>query len=302
MTSDSARAAVPIDDSGIIFLPTAKVLEARIDGTIVVDCFGSERPFNLGYLASGILAVGIETPDAYAVALDVQRHLIEHHITRIDSADLVVLAANRITDSLSRSQADLYLRWNRARRFGRPLVLALSGTYGIGKSTLATQLAIRLGVNQVVSTDTIREVLRTTVSRGLMPELHHSIRDAGEARTTTYTRQAEAVTRSCAAIARRCILDRKSVLFEGTHLLPGELAKALRSDSQRPIVIERMLFSNKAGNRAASMGRVGADAARELQQTMRQAAASSGVRELELQGVEALALQVVNEYVEGSLN
>lgn len=307
MTADTARAAVAIDDSGILFLPSAKGLESEAAGYIVVDCYGNERPFNLSLLASGILAAGIEMPDAYTVALDVHRHLIEHHLTRIDSADLVVLAADRMAETLPRAKAELYLRWNRARRFGRPLVVALSGTYGIGKSTVATQLAIRLGINQVVATDTVREVLRTTVSEGLLPEMHHSILDARERQEETYTRQAEAVTRACAAIARRCIRDRKSVLFEGAHLLPGELSTALRGGSDNPIVIERMLYSSdvavvRLGGGSERSAARRDNATRALQKTMRDLAADAGVREVELQSVESLALNVVNEYVDGSLD
>lgn len=298
-------------------LPTTKDLGVvpESDGYVVVDCFGAERPFNKALLATGILATGVETPDAYGIALDVHHHLNEHHITRIDSADLVVLTANRISDKLSRSLAERYLRWNRARRFGRPLVVLLAGTCGIGKSTLATQLAIRLGINQVVSTDTIREVLRTTTPVEDAPELHQSILDAGPSQAVTYARQAQVVTSACVAVARRCLRDNKSVLFEGSHLFPGDLAKALRGHDKNPIVIERMLYLNdtdmasrrgESANDEAPVNRPGrpdrAAAALTLQRTMRDMAAQAGVRDFAIEGGEDLTRHVVDEYVDGSLD
>lgn len=305
MSSRAAHANVSIEDSGIILLPTAKGLDAEAEGYVVVDCYGNERPFNRAFLTTGILATGIEPPDAFAIALDVHRYLLEHHLTRIDSADLVVLTGDRIADTHSRAKADLYLRWHRARRFGQPLVVALSGTTGIGKSTLATQLVMRLGINQVVSTDSVREVLRAAVENDDSSPLHESLLDAGPNQAALYARQAELVTSACAAIAKRCVRDNKSVLFEGTHLFPGELGKALRAHADNPIVVERMLFIDEADIRSRSddAEKVRRNAAaRTLQRTMREVARLAGVREFGIRDGDGLTLRVVNEYVDRSLD
>src|SRR6185503_6884115 len=57
--------------------------------------------------------------------------------------------------------------------------LLIGGTTGVGKSTLATQLATRLGIVRVVATDAIREVMRALFSHELMPTLHASSFEAG---------------------------------------------------------------------------------------------------------------------------
>ena len=56
-----------------------------------------------------------------------------------------------------------------------PLVILIGGATGVGKSTIATQLAHRLGIVRVVATDAaIREVMRAMLSAELMPALHVS--------------------------------------------------------------------------------------------------------------------------------
>src|SRR4029453_18034384 len=72
-----------------------------------------------------------------------------------------------------------YLGWRRLDRLDRPLVVLLGGTTGVGKSTIATMLAARLGINRVIATDVIRQVLRAFFTAEAMPSVHHSAFDAG---------------------------------------------------------------------------------------------------------------------------
>ena len=64
-------------------------------------------------------------------------------------------------------------------RLDVPLVILIGGATGVGKSTIATQLAARLGIVRVVATDAIREVMRSMLSPELMPTLHTSSFHAG---------------------------------------------------------------------------------------------------------------------------
>ena len=303
------------EDSGIYAIPREGDLGATADasGVVVVDCYGTERPFNAAVLATGILATGMDTPVAYQIAHDVWQHLNSHHITRIESAELVLLTAERIASALSQSSAELYVQWNRARRLGRPLVVVLSGAHGIGKSTLATRVALRLGVHEVVTTGTVREVLRTIIPSEIISELHDSLLDADVTQANTYMRQAEVVTAACASVAKRAIREGKSVLFEGTHLIPGDLSKSLRGMDENPIVVERLLYldDDKIDSRPLSLksdddedvveARQTSErrslAARRLQKTLLNAAEQSGVRRFEIQNREDLTPNILDEYV-----
>ena len=47
----------------------------------------------------------------------------------------------------------------------RNVMILLAGTSGTGKSTLASLLGSRLGISTVISTDTIRHVMRNFISK-----------------------------------------------------------------------------------------------------------------------------------------
>ena len=64
--------------------------------------------------------------------------------------------------------------WRRAKRSGRPVVIVLCGAPFTGKSTLATPIAVRLDITLVVTSDAMRDVLRTVVPEAVLPELHRS--------------------------------------------------------------------------------------------------------------------------------
>lgn len=64
----------------------------------------------------------------------------------------------------------------------RPIIILLCGTSGTGKSTLASILAARLGITNIISTDTIRGMMRSCASdeeRKALPSLWCSTYTAG---------------------------------------------------------------------------------------------------------------------------
>ena len=61
----------------------------------------------------------------------------------------------------------------------RAVTILLCGTSGCGKSTLASLLGSRLGITTVVSTDTLRHVMRSFVDTETNPLLWDSTYSAG---------------------------------------------------------------------------------------------------------------------------
>ena len=110
----------------------------------------------------------------------------------------------------------------------------LGGATGTGKSSLATELAYRLGISRITSTDVVRQVMRAFFAPGLMPALHYSSFEAGEGLRMPmpdpddddralygFIQQAEQVAVGAAAVVERAVQEGLSTVLEGVHLVPG---------------------------------------------------------------------------------
>ena len=108
----------------------------------------------------------------------------------------------------------------------------LSGVTGIGKSTLATLLAHRLGITRVIATDIIRQVLRASFAHDFMPSVHYSSFDVANklspgrtdgddsATVAGFLRQVHDIAPGIDALVERSIEERVPIIVEGVHLLP----------------------------------------------------------------------------------
>lgn len=113
-----------------------------------------------------------------------------------------------------------------------PVVLLIGGATGTGKSTLAMELAFRLGIRRVVSTDMIRETMRTVLSADVVPGLHdHSFRgmlqggqvlsDPRERVLAGFRQQVSQVAAGVRSVIRRALREHSHLVVEGTHIVPG---------------------------------------------------------------------------------
>jgi 2-phosphoglycerate kinase len=147
------------------------------------------------------------------------------------------------------------------KRAGRPLVICLAGAPGVGKSTIATRLAIRLGINRVITTDAIREVLRTVIPPAVSPELHVSTYegiDEPAARTAPldcYRRQSRAVSAATVAVASRLAKEGRSMILEGVHIRPGRVRRELEAQGLDAIVVEVLLLLEDADDHRSRLVR-----------------------------------------------
>ena len=118
-----------------------------------------------------------------------------------------------------------------------PLVILLGGATGVGKSTIATMLAARLGITRVIPTDAIREVMRSMFTADLMPALHTSSFDAARlVRTPSpsgadpvilgFREQASAVAVGVQALISRAVEEGTDLIVEGAHVVPAFVDQA----------------------------------------------------------------------------
>jgi len=263
-------------------------------------------------MASAILATGLPTDDAYRIASDIQRQLDNAGIAEIAADDIASLAAESIERFAGPSFAQRFRSWRAVKRMGRPVVVVLSGAPGVGKSTVATRLAVRLGMSGVVTTDTIREVLRTVIPPTVLPELHASTYELDiPPAFVGFERQATVVASATAAVAARLATERRSVLLEGVHLLPGFVTRELCDHPARPIVVERLLVLDDEGVHRAQLkqrarsepGRGGARsldhivAIRHIQDHLLGHAARQGIPSFNLAHPAELTQQIVDAVV-----
>jgi 2-phosphoglycerate kinase len=127
------------------------------------------------------------------------------------------------TASLSRLEA--------LERLEVPLVVLIGGATGTGKSTVATQVAHRLGITRVTSTDVVRQTMRAFFSSEFMPSIHHSSFEAPEQENaddpesdpvlTAFLDQTRNVLVGVRAVLARALEEGYSLALEGVHLVPG---------------------------------------------------------------------------------
>jgi 2-phosphoglycerate kinase len=189
-------------------------------------------PFSKGLLAQSLTATGLSPDAAHRVALALEEELVHEGATEISLDELHPRVRRVLAEKEGGPYAERYDRWHQVALEERPIIILIGGATGVGKSTLATQLAHRLGIVRIISTDAIRQVMRAFFSPRLMPEVHYSSFDAGEAIRIPVTRnldrqligfveQVEMVSVGVAAVVERAVSEGTAMVVEGVHVVPG---------------------------------------------------------------------------------
>jgi len=203
--------------------------------TIVVHK-GHGLPYSKGLTAQSLSAIGLPPERSFELARAVELRLAERGGGEIDVAGLHALVEEVLDSEEGRAAVRRFRDWTRLDRLERPLVVLIGGTTGVGKSTLATMLAARLGITRVIATDVIRQVLRAFFTPEAMPSVHHSAFEAGG--VEGYRSQAERVGTAVSAIVERAAREGGPLVVEGVHAVPASLDGELRS---RCVLVEAMV-------------------------------------------------------------
>ena len=195
-------------------------------GETIVVHKGHGLPYSKGLTAQALSATGLPLERSFELARMVERRLEEGGLAQIEVAELRSVCEAVLRDEEGEAAVRRFRDWRRLDRLERPLVLMIGGTTGVGKSTLATMLAARLGITRVIATDVIRQVLRAFFTHEAMPSVHSSAFEAGG--VAGYRRQAGRVATGIEAIIRRAADDGKPLVVEGVHLVPGSMDDGLR--------------------------------------------------------------------------
>jgi 2-phosphoglycerate kinase len=126
-----------------------------------------------------------------------------------------------------------YERLRRERIGPPPVVLALEGASGTGKSLLALTMIFNMAATRIISTDTIRQVLRDFRPKETNPELHchtyqaYAHRQSGPENLNAvlrgYLAQCELICPQVQKMVQRVVAEGADTVVEGVHILPGDL-------------------------------------------------------------------------------
>ncbi len=193
---------------------------------------GHAVPFSKGILATTLTATGLPPERAFTVAMDVEWQLLGDKGREVTVEGLRHMVEVALAEIEGQLYLERYRKWDRLGKEDRPVIILVGGATGVGKSTLATQLMERLGLVRLISTDTIREVMRAFFSPNLMPAIHFSSYDADRAvrvplgggidsHIAGFMEQVEMVNVGLQAVLARAIEERTSMVIEGVHIVPG---------------------------------------------------------------------------------
>lgn len=210
----------------------------------VLEPSGEAFPFSRGILSQSLMLVGFNPELSYAYAKQLEDSLWHKNILEITRSDLRSEVQALLLAEAGEKFAERYNLSRLIRHRDEPIIIIIGGAPGVGKSTLARELAYRLGIRRIVSSDAIREALRSLISKQLSPSLHASSYAAwrttllpteDEEKTKPKTKQvirgfllqAQQLKPALLGIIERSIKENTSLIIEGVHLIPGILTDSV---------------------------------------------------------------------------
>jgi 2-phosphoglycerate kinase len=197
-------------------------------------------PFSKGMMARALIAAGLSADRAYELAIAIEADLAKSRRPSTTLERLEEVAVEKLGEENGRAAMQRLRRYRDLYELDRPLILLVGGATGTGKSTVATDVAYRLGITRVTSTDFVRQTMRAFFSGEFMPAIHHSSFEAGRAMAGDEEDRADAQTvldgfleqTREVLVGVRAAIDRAleegwSMVLEGVHLVPGMLPKEI---------------------------------------------------------------------------
>ena len=190
-------------------------------------------PYSKGLMARALIAVGASADRAYELAQRVEDDLDDRRSTTVELDRLQELAVDVLGDPAGGDVVRRLRRFRELQELDLPIVLLVGGATGTGKSSVATEVAYRLGITRVTSTDFVRQTMRAFFSSEFMPSIHYSSFEAGDALRAPeeaedpvvagFLEQTRNVLVGIGASIERALEEGWSMVLEGVHLVPGLL-------------------------------------------------------------------------------
>jgi 2-phosphoglycerate kinase len=214
---------------------------------------GETAAFSRNEHRRSLTSTGLASDKAAFITQSLYQQLVDSQQREVNSNYIGRLTYEELKRQFDKEQARRYLVWVDYRRSNRPLILLIGGTTGCGKSTIATEVAHRLGIIRTQSTDMLREVMRMLIPERLIPALHTSSFNAWrklpavkelkevteELMINGYLHQSELLSLPCEAVVQRALSEQVSLIVEGVHINPSLVSRF--RETKNAVIVPIML-------------------------------------------------------------
>jgi 2-phosphoglycerate kinase len=192
---------------------------------------GYTSTFSRGLFANSMTRAGVDPEIAYAIAVQIKDGFVNEGTFEVDT-DTLMESAYENLKAVDQKAAERFLLWNKIRTLRDPMIVLIGGASGVGTTTIAAEVAHRMGIRHVIGTDVIREVMRKVLPEELFPALFVSSFEAGQTLASYeqedreihgFIQHCEKVVVGVEAIIDRALKEGINVVVEGTHIVPGLL-------------------------------------------------------------------------------
>ena len=110
-------------------------------------------PYSKGLMARALIAAGVPADRAYQLARRLELDLAERGESSVDIERLEGMAQEILGEEEGERATNRLRRLADLQSLDIPIVVLIGGSTGTGKSTVAAEVAHRLGITRVASTD-----------------------------------------------------------------------------------------------------------------------------------------------------
>ena len=207
------------------------MIQGEVSGKIYTE------PFSKGVLSRSLTRAEMGPNKAYSFASCIESQLKEKNISLITIEELVEIIVKDLKEE-DPELAEKYIAWRKIKQRTEPLIILIGGASGVGTSSIAFEIANRLGIRNMISTDMIREVMRKIVSKELSPVIHESSFTAYKGMRVPlppefddvlagFKDHVDTVSVGIDAVIERSLKEGISIVIEGVHVVPGFIKKEL---------------------------------------------------------------------------
>jgi 2-phosphoglycerate kinase len=278
-----------------------------------VNFHGSPLPYPLVVIRGRLLLAGISHTETEDI---LQQLTSDYAASKTISLDELSIKIRGLVPEPYLADYDILCKYEVLRRTTSdipPLVISIEGASATGKSMLALDIIANLSITRIISTDTVRQVLRGIHSPEEHPEIYchtyqaHMYRQAGPEGlhpvVRGYLAQCELIEPATRAAVEKLVQEGAEGLVEGVHILPGSLQELSQGVIEILIhpeeEIHRTMFLAKYST--AGLKTVSADskvrehefdATRQIQEHMMQLAENSSIQIVTLADYEQTSEEI----------